>query len=195
MYIRGIVMSKPIKISASCWNYGGSLTTGGFEVSKNIDGINNTLYAGFGINKDFNNTKIGGVFDYRANAPVGNIGNVNVSTGVRVRTKVFGGTFNTETRAQLNFGGNIYKNLGWYGTGYARNTVNWLDGTTKETYGEFAGLSYKLPFGKLSLEQQMDNKNGFSVNFGGTINLSSIDNNQRILIQQDNSPELVNYDD
>lgn len=187
-------MSGPLKIGASAWSYGGTFNTAGVELSQNRNGINNTLYAGFGTNTGENGTQVGGVFDYRANAPVGNVGGVNVSTGVRVRTKVIGDTFNTETRGQLNFGGNIYGNFGWYGTAYARQTVDWHDGSTKETFGEFAGVSYKGNGWKLSAEQQLDNKNGLSVNVGGSVDLGSVGRREPQVPQND-VPVLISYDD
>ena len=183
-------MPEPVKFGLSCWNYGAVFTTGGLETSKKIRNINNTIYAGVGLNTQPAGSKLGGVFDYRANAPVGNIGPVDVSTGVRVRTKVFDDTLNTETRGQLNFGGKISKNVGWYLTGYARSTLDWKNGETVETFGEFAGFSFDLTHGKIAIEQQMDNKKGFSVNFGGTLNLGSAGKKEHQFIQTQNGSIL-----
>jgi len=185
-------MSEPIKIGASCWNYG-DFTTAGVELSRRANGINNTIYAGVGMNSDSNSPQFGGVFDYRANKPVYNGENVNISTGVRIRTKVFDGSCKTENRAQVNFGGNVAGNLNWYGTAYGRSTIDWQNGNTNDTFGVFGGLTYKLPNCSMSVEPQLDNKNGLSLNLGASVNLGSTDA-KNSKPYNDNAPILMRYD-
>lgn len=187
-------MPEPIKFGLSCWNYGGSFTTGGFEASKKYNGVNNTLYGGFGIEAS-DNFKVGGVFDYRANAPIYSNGNFSTSAGLRIRTKAFEDIFKTENRVQLNFNQNINDNWALYETLYGRSTIDWQNGSNSETYGEFGGVKYNLPDGKgsLSVEQQFDNKNGLSVNFGGSVNLGSVKPKSQPVI--DDAPTLIPYED
>ena len=136
-----------------------------------------TTFTGIGIdtNKDSSSSSV--IVDVKGNY---RYGDTCLSGGFRLRNKFGENTQSTQLRLQpMNVNIPVSDKVSLYATPYVVGKQNWKNNTIEPVVGGFAGASYKVRAGKMSIEGQYDRSitrgtNGYSVNVGYVIPLQNL---------------------